>query len=1055
MQECNEPKIEYTVDVALLGHLLDESWNTVSIGDTVCIVDNYFNPPIQLMARINKLETSETNSQNDKCTFTNFVEVQSNITAEMRQIASELEGYVDAQFPIGSDKIQDGAITAPKIPADAIITSHLQAGVIVSDKIQANQIEAKHLQADSVTADKIQAGSIISEHIQSDVILSEHIVADQIDTDHLQANSVTADKIQANSITSDKIQANAITSDKINADSITSNKIQAGAITTIHLDANAVTADKIAAGTITANEIATDTIVAGSGIIADGAIGNAQISELEASKISAGTIDTSKVTIAGTNGNLKISGNRLQVFTGIGNEQYERVSLGDVDGNGSIYGLRVRGADGNTILLDENGVTSEGITDGSITNEKVAGDANIDGAKLNINTVVDRLNADGTKSIVGTKIDVGDGNLSAKLSSITETQTEQGKTISSNSSKISANEKAISLKVDSQTYTTDKEAMTQTLEKHTSDISQLNDSIKLKVEATDITNAINDLEIGGRNLLYDTKNLTSWLGGSANDSYVYDGCKYRLLERQDYTGTSRTLVYKKIDSSKFELLKKGETVTISAWIYINSDKTLDSHANNNLFVRLCYLNSTGTTSTKDYGVRWDTIEKDKWIKVSHTFTLDKDVVDGSDNNFLVALNRNGSIRVAKPKMEIGTKATDWSPAPEDIDNSITTVSNKVSELTTDLEGITGRVSSVETTTQTLEGNVSSIDRRLKDAELKITDEAITSTVSSTVDKKMDGIKVGLKNLLLGTATPVITTGTNTSKQTSTIYYFNDMNNHGLKQASVSYMFRYSVSEGSTGTFRIQTNGAYDSNNGETAGYYYNVTPTINVATTPSSTLNGKFTFDCPSEKGFNGVQLRLDDFNGTITIEDFIIIESGMMVSDWSPSPFDIQNAIQETEAALNDNIDNAIKSVGDDILDNVSKNYTSNGTFTSFQQTVESQFKQTSEDITATFDTVNKYTQDVDGKLQNFQDTVSTYIRFSNNGIDLGKSNSPFTSRLDNEKLAFCQDGNEVAYISNNKMVITTADIDDQLRIGDSTSGFFVWTQGSNGNLTLRWSDK
>ena len=53
----------------------------------------------------------------------------------------------------------------------------------------------------------------------------------------------------------------------------------------------------------------------------------------------------------------------MQVFQGVGNQAKERVSVGDVNGDGSKFGLRVRGADGETILLDENGVTSEGITD--------------------------------------------------------------------------------------------------------------------------------------------------------------------------------------------------------------------------------------------------------------------------------------------------------------------------------------------------------------------------------------------------------------------------------------------------------------------------------------------------------------------------------------------------------------------------------------------------------------------------------------------------------------------------------------------------------------------
>lgn len=183
-------------------------------------------------------------------------------------------------------------------------------------------------------------------------------------------------------------------------------------------------------------------------------------------------------------------------------------------------------------------------------------------------------------------------------------------------------------------------------------------------------------------------------------------------------------------------------------------------------------------------------------------------------------------------------------------------------------------------------------------------------------------------------------------------------------------------------------------------------------------------------------------------------LETGNKSTGWSSNPKEIESKIEDVEASVNDNIDKAVESATIDILDNVSKNYTKDDVFQGFTQTVNSQFSQTASDITAKFDTVNKYTQDVDGKIQEFQDTFSTYIRFSASGIELGKLNNPFTALLDNEKLSFSENGNEVAYISNNKMHITEAEISHNLRIGDKTNGFFIWTQSDNGNLTLKWSE-
>ena len=338
------------------------------------------------------------------------------------------------------------------------------------------------------------AGSDRVSYTEGKVDEFDYLFAGNITAENIAAGSITADKILAGSITTDKLMAESIIADKIAADAIESRHIKADAITADKIDAGIITSDHISSGTITADKIATGTITAGSGIIAEGAIGSAQISSLDVAKLESGTIDTSKIYIAGADGHLQLKGNRLQVFDGLGNKTIERVSVGDVNGDGSKFGLRVRGADGETILLDENGVTSEGITDGSITNNKISDDANIDGAKLNINSVVSKINEDGTETIQGTKIEVDGTTLNTKLSTITNKQTEDGKRITQAQSQISANTNAIKLKVDEQTYTTDKKDMTSKLEKNTSEISTMKGQIALKVEQADIESAKSEME---------------------------------------------------------------------------------------------------------------------------------------------------------------------------------------------------------------------------------------------------------------------------------------------------------------------------------------------------------------------------------------------------------------------------------------------------------------------------------------------------------------------------------------------------------------------------------
>lgn len=303
------------------------------------------------------------------------------------------------------------------------------------------------------------------------------------------------------------IDENGIKSDAISSEIIEGTHIKGNTIEGTHIKGDTITGEHIQAGSITAS----------SGIIADGAIGSAQISELDAGKINAGTVDTSKVDVAGSGGNLLIRGNRLQVFEGHGNDKVERVSLGDVDNDGQIYGLRVRGKDGETVLFNENGVTSEGITDGSITNEKISGDTKISGYKLDINSVVREINGS-TETISGTKININGTNLSTELSTIKDTQSEQANTISNNTSKIEANEHKIDLKVDSQEYTKDKENLESSIKKNTSAIKILEDGIDLTVKES-----IAKVTIGANNYIQNAGNFENndyWLNTKLEDNVL-------------------------------------------------------------------------------------------------------------------------------------------------------------------------------------------------------------------------------------------------------------------------------------------------------------------------------------------------------------------------------------------------------------------------------------------------------------------------------------------------------------------------------------------------------
>lgn len=103
-------------------------------------------------------------------------------------------------------------------------------------------------------------------------------------------------------------------------------------------------------------------------------------------------------------------------------------------------------------------------------------------------------------------------------------------------------------------------------------------------------------------------------------------------------------------------------------------------------------------------------------------------------------------------------------------------------------------------------------------------------------------------------------------------------------------------------------------------------------------------------------------------------------------------------------------------------------------QETVlrlSTELTQTTQGITAVINRVEA----VEGENAEVGEILAAYqltFRIDADGVTIGKSDSGFDVRIDNEKLSFRENGQEIAYVSNSQLFITAAEITQSLTIGN-----------------------
>ena len=180
--------------------------------------------------------------------------------------------------------------------------------------------------------------------------------------------------------------------------------------------------------------------------------------------------------------------------------------------------------------------------------------------------------------------------------------------------------------------------------------------------------------------------------------------------------------------------------------------------------------------------------------------------------------------------------------------------------------------------------------------------------------------------------------------------------------------------------------------------------------------------------------LEEDIFNQASKIEDISGRVDGINVDDLKLQVHECYSEISKTSS---------------EIIGTVQDTYISKSDMEMIRQDFQSSITQNSSEIRMDFTAV---TDEIKGNVAANQQLLEEYIRFRGALIELGKVGNSFTAELSNEQLAFKEDGQTIAYISNQSLVITNAEIRYRLSLGTEERGWFDFIPRSSGNLSIVW---
>ena len=330
-----------------------------------------------------------------------------------------------------------------------------------------------------------------------------------------------------------------------------------------------------------------------------------------------------------------------------------------------------------------------------------------------ITDVTDAYNAQQTADATASAVSTLQTTVSKQGDSITS----QGDSITTLNNGLATANKAIGTKADASALSSLQNTVTQ----QGKDIASQSDSV------TNLSNALNNVSIGGVNLIKNSGDMTGW-SGKTNEIFRGNAVISATSKAgSSYRDLKEIILDAPVDNAEYVysfFAKGGENGQSMTAYFYNPNSTISSVSSQGVSGgdvdgRMSF---TLTTEWVRYWVKW----KQKPGTGSKRLILAR---------IQASSTKDQTVSITSPKLEVGNMPTEWSPAPSDMASS-----NDLSSLKTTVDANSGAIQSVTSRVQKTEDSISTQNTAITklQSDLSTTNKLVSTKADSTALQTLSG-----------------------------------------------------------------------------------------------------------------------------------------------------------------------------------------------------------------------------------------------------------------------------------------------------------------------------